>query len=102
MVSYWTHNSFTFLILLSIFPRVGLLFCNISLSFLFWIGWLFLPRITIAIFATYYYASTNPILVIISWFIALSGETAEKKYGYKMKTKVSKKESRETEFEIIE
>ena len=101
MDNYWTHNTLIYLITLAIFPRLALLFANITGNIFFWIGWFFLPRITIAIFATIFYGTTNPILVVLSWLIALSGETAEKKYGYKVKNKVTKKDTRDTEYEII-
>ena len=101
MDNYWTYNTLFYLIILATFPRIALLFANVTGNIFFWIGWLFLPRITISIFATLFYSSTNPILVILSWLIAFSGETAEKKYGYKIKNKVVKKETRNTEYEII-
>ena len=101
MEGYWTNNSIFFLIGLTFFPRISLLFCKIYGNLLFWIGWFFLPRITIAILATYFYSSTNPILVILSWLFAISGETAEKSYGYNVKNKVTKK-SINAEYEIID
>ena len=102
MDNFWTYHSEIYLIFLSFFPRIALLFCNVSGNVFFWLGWFFLPRITIAILATIFYASTDPILVILSWIIALSGETAEKKYGYKIRNKVNKTQSRNVEYEVIE
>jgi hypothetical protein len=47
-------------------------------GFLWWLGFIFCPRILVASLATVSYFHTNPILVIISWLIALGGETMEK------------------------
>ena len=101
MDNFWSHHSTIILIGFTLFPRLSLLFCNITFGFFFWIGWCFLPRIMIAINATIYYADTNPILVILSWLIALSGESAEKTYGYKMKNKKYNK-SRTINYEYID
>jgi len=102
MENFWLNNSLFFLIGLALFPRLSLLFCNVPGSILFWIGWFIFPRITIAIFATIFYSGTNPILVILSWIIALGGESAEKSYGYKAKKKINKKKIQEIEYEIID
>ena len=92
MDNFWTYHTAIILIGFTFFPRLSLLFCNIPYGLFFWIGWFFLPRITIAILATIYYLNTNPILVIFAWLFALGGESAEKKYGYKMtKSKINNK-----------
>jgi len=101
MEGYWTNNGLFLLIGFILFPRVTLLFCNIPGNLLFWLGWFFIPRITVAIFATIYYLYTNPILVILSWIFAIGGESAEKKYTYNIKKSISKN-SRKPEYEIIE
>ena len=101
MENYWTYHGLIYLIGLTLFPRLSLLFCNVYGNILFWIGWLFLPRITIAIFATIFYSTTNPILVVLSWIFALGGESAEKKYSYKMATKSKSKKIIDAEYEII-
>tara|TARA_B100000029_G_C17526768_1_gene941921 strand:+ start:801 stop:1109 length:309 start_codon:yes stop_codon:yes gene_type:complete len=101
MDSYWSNHSLLFLIGLTIFPRLTLLFANVSSSILFWIGWLFIPRIMIAFLATFFYWETNTILVLLSWLFAFGGESAEKKYGYKIKNKYNNKE-RNAEFEIVD
>jgi len=109
MDGYWSTNApigvaldILFLISLALFPRFSLLFCNVTGGLLFWIGWLFLPRITIAIFATIFYLSTDTTLVLLSWIFALSGESAEKRYGYKKFTKKKQPKFKEAEYEIIE
>ena len=101
MENYFTYHSILFLLGLVIFPRFTLLFSNMPGSLLFWIGWLFLPRLMIAILATLFYSSTNPILVILSWFFALTGESAEKKASYKYSKKVTRS-TKEAEFEVID
>ena len=103
MDNFWSNHTYIFLLGLSLFPRFTLLFSNIiSGSLLFWIGWLFLPRITIAILATIFYSSTNPILVILSWLFALGGESAEKKYGYKATKNRNKNKLENAEYEVID
>ena len=101
MDTFWSNHSYVFLIGLTLFPRFFLLFCNVSGSVLFWMGLLFLPRITVAILATLFYSSTNPILVILSWIFALGGESAEKKYGYKMTKNRKKNKIENAEYEVI-
>ena len=101
MDGYWTNHSLLFLIGLTLFPRFTLLFSNVSSSIVFWLAWFFLPRIMIAFLATIFYWKTNPILVILAWMFALGGESAEKKYGYKIKQKMSKP-TKEAEYEIID
>src|SRR5262249_34294747 len=66
-------------IFISLFPRLTLLF-NFGLSggLLYWLSWVFAPRLLVAVLATIYYWHQNPILVVLSWLIALSGESSEK------------------------
>ena len=103
MDSFWSNHTYDYIFLIgfTLFPRFSLLFCNISWSFFILIGWLFLPRITIAILATLFYSPTNPILVILSWMFALGGESAEKKYGYKMTKNRKKNKKENAEYEVI-
>ena len=101
MDNFWSNHTYIFLLGLSLFPRFTLLFSNISGSLLFWIGWLFLPRVMIAILATLFYSTTNPILVILSWISAFSGESAEKKFSYKYSKKMKNK-IKQTDYEVID
>ena len=100
MDNFWSYHTIFLLVGLTFFPRISLFFCNIPGSLLFWIGWLTLPRIVISINATIYYIESNPLLVILSWIIALGGESAEKKYSYKIK-KNNFNSSRNIDYEII-
>ena len=101
MDNFCTYHTVVILIGFTFFPRLSLLFCNIPYGLFFWIGWFFLPRIVIAVNATIFYLDTNPILVILSWIIALSGESAEKSYTYKIKNEKFSK-SRNVKYEIID
>lgn len=79
-INFWQVHGIFFLIFITLFPRLTMLFA-VSVSFgpLAWIGWLFAPHLTVAIFATHYYWSTNPILCIIAWFVAFAGTGGETK-----------------------
>ena len=101
MDNFWTYHTIFLLIGFILFPRLSLFFCNIPGNLLFWIGWAILPRIVIAVNATIYYLDSNPILVILSWFAALGGESAEKKYSYKIK-KNTFNSSRKINYEIVD
>ena len=45
----------------------------------YWLGWLIAPRLTVAIIATSCFWDTNTLLVMMTWFWALGGESTEKK-----------------------
>jgi hypothetical protein len=57
---------------------------DVGYKILWVLGWLFLPRLLIAILSMVYFAS-NPFLVILAWIIAFSGETCEKTVVVKAK-----------------
>jgi hypothetical protein len=79
--NYWDHHGLFFLIFISLFPRLTLIFSSVPFGgILWWLGWLFIPRILVAILATIFYWNQNPFLVVCSWLIALSGESGEKYY----------------------
>jgi hypothetical protein len=78
--NYWDHHGFFFLITVTFFPRLTLLFSSVPFGGLFWwIGFFFAPRVLVAVLATIHFWHQNPLLVFISWVVALSGETSEKK-----------------------
>ena len=84
-VSYWQNHGIFFLIFLTIFPRLTLLFSSVPFGGLFWwLGWFFAPRLLVAVLATIAYWNTNPLLVIIAWLFALGGESGEKYYIHRM------------------
>lgn len=73
------HNVF-FLIFITIFPRLTLLFSSVPFGGIFWwLGFFFMPRLLVAVLATIAYGHTNPLLVGIAWVVAISGEIMEKK-----------------------
>lgn len=79
-VDFWTVHGVGFIICMALFPRLTMLFAtSVLVGPLAWIGWLFVPRLTCAIFATTIYWHTNPVLVVFTWMWALGGESTEKK-----------------------
>jgi len=65
------------------FPRLTLLFSSVAFGGLFWwLGFIFAPRLLVAILATTAYWQTNTVLVVLTWIWAVGGESAEKKTVY--------------------
>jgi len=78
-INFWQKHGVFFLVFITFFPRLTLLFSSVAFGgFFWWLGFFFLPRILIAALATVAYFHTNPVLVTISWLIALGGEVFEK------------------------
>lgn len=78
-IDFFQKHGVFFLIFITIFPRMTLLFSSVATGgFLWWLGFIFCPRILVASLATVAYFHTNPMLVIASWIVALGGETMEK------------------------
>ncbi|WP_408095495.1 hypothetical protein ACJVC5_10670 [Peredibacter sp. HCB2-198] len=78
-VDFFQKHGVFFLIFITFFPRLTLLFSSVAFGgFFWWLGFFFCPRILVASLATVAYFHTNPILVTISWIVALGGETLEK------------------------
>jgi hypothetical protein len=83
-INFWEVHGVFFLIFITIFPRLTLLFSSVAFGGLFWwIGFIFAPRFLVAILATIAYWNTNKILVIISWLLAIGGESSEKYYFHR-------------------
>lgn len=84
VTDYFVRHGYAFLFFMALFPRLtlivsGLIFNSIEFGgFLWWLGFFLAPRFLVAVLATISYWNTNPILVMISWFFALSGESSEK------------------------
>ena len=78
-MNFWDVHGLIFVVCLFFFPRVTLIFATAWGGLLWWIGWIFAPRLLVAILATTYYWETNMILVILNWFWAIGGEGAEKR-----------------------
>lgn len=79
-MNYWDVHGILFLIAATFVPRLTMLFAvGVPFGLLHWLGWLFAPHLTVAILATTFYWDTNPVLCIISWFVALGGTAGEGK-----------------------
>ena len=80
MVNFWDVHGILFIFFMFFFPRITLLISSVvSGGFLWWLGWIFAPRLLVAILATTSYWDTNPVLVVFTWIWAMGGESAEKK-----------------------
>jgi hypothetical protein len=78
-MNFWEVHGIFFLLGLVFFPRITvILFSHVTGGPLFWIFFLIFPRIVIPILAAYHYWDTNPVLVVLSFVVSLSGETGEK------------------------
>jgi len=78
-VNFFAKHHIFFLIFITIFPRLTLLFSSVATGgFVWWLGFIFCPRVLVASLATVSYFHTNPILVTLSWLIAIGGEVMEK------------------------
>jgi hypothetical protein len=77
---FFKNHGYFFLIFITIFPRLTLLFSSVPFGgFFWWLGLIFAPRILVATLGTMSYMKTNPFLVVVSWMIALGGEFLEKR-----------------------
>lgn len=90
-MNFWDVHSILFVVCLFFFPRLTMLFATVWGGILWWIGWIFAPRLLVAILATTFYWETNTVLVVLTWFWAIGGEGAEKKFSHRSVTKVSRK-----------
>ena len=75
------HGKYSIMLLagLTLFPRLTLILSSIPSGGLFWwLALIFCPRYLIAILATFNYFYENPLLVTMSWFLAIGGESSEK------------------------
>jgi hypothetical protein len=80
--NFWDVHGIWFILFMFFFPRLTLLFSSVATGgLLWWLGWIFAPRLLVAILATSAYWETNTVLVVLTWFWALGGEGAEKAGG---------------------
>ena len=76
---FWDHHGLVFLVFISFFPRLTLLLSSVPTGgLLWWLGFIFAPRILVATLATLVYWRQNPVLVVVSWLVAVGGESSEK------------------------
>jgi len=78
-LNFWDVHGLWFIFFMFFFPRLTLFFSSVaSGGLLWWLGFIFAPRLLVAILATSAYWDTNVILVVLTWIWALGGEGAEK------------------------
>ena len=80
-MNFWDVHSIFFILFMFGFPRLTMLFTGVCAAWfgpLFFLGWLLVPRLTVAILATTVYWHTNPVLCVFAWIWAFCGESAEK------------------------
>jgi hypothetical protein len=70
MNDFWDNHGYWFIFFIMFFPRLTLLFATTWGGFLWWVGWVLAPEITVAILATIHYSETNIALVVFSWLWA--------------------------------
>ena len=76
---FWSHHGLFFLVFVTAFPRLTLILLSVPTGgLLWWVGWLFVPRLLVAVLATLEYWHQNPVLVVIAWLVAVGGESSEK------------------------
>lgn len=79
MQDFWQNHDFWFVLSMMIFPRLTMLFAtSTGAGWIYWTAWVFYPRILVAYIATSLYGTTNPTLVMFTWFWAISFENGEK------------------------
>lgn len=81
-IDFWVVHGWGFIFCMFFFPRLTMwLGTAVTGSFgvLGWLGWIFMPRLTVAIIATGLYWHTNTVLVVFTWLWALGGESTEKR-----------------------
>jgi len=75
-ITFYTNHGFLFSIGLIFFPRITMLISAIwfnmaTFGFFWWLGWEITPRFVIAGMASAYYWDTNGFLVFIAWTLAV-------------------------------
>lgn len=79
-MNFWDVHGVFFIFFMFFFPRLTLLFSSVAFGgFFWWLGWLFTPRLLVAVLATMAYWATNPVLCVLAWIWMLCCEGLEKK-----------------------
>ena len=79
MTDFWQVHGLWFVFFMCCFPRLTMLFATTAGGgLLYWLGWFFAPRLTVAILATTYFWQTNTTLCVFAWIWAFAGEAGEK------------------------
>lgn len=85
-MNFWDVHGLFFIFFLFFLPRFTMFVTGICFAWsglFFWLGWIFAPRITVAILATTVYWNNNILLCILTWIWALGGEGTEKRVAQK-------------------
>ena len=77
-IAHGMGGGLVFLLCLLLFPRLTLLVATSWGGCLWWAGLALAPRLTAAIVGTTLYWDTNPVLCVLGWLFALTGEGGEK------------------------
>lgn len=78
-MNFWDYHGLFFIFFMFLFPRLTMLFATtVGGGLLYWLGWFFVPRLTVAILATGLFWDQNTVLCVLTWIWALGGESAEK------------------------
>lgn len=68
---FWQLHGALFLFGIVLFPRITLLVSSVATGgFFWWLGWLFAPRLLVAILALPFWHN-NPVLVAVAWLLVL-------------------------------
>ena len=78
-MNFWDVHGVWFIIFMFFFPRLTLLFSSVAFGgFFWWLGFIFTPRLLVAVLATLAYWTTNPVLCVCAWVWVFWGEGTEK------------------------
>ena len=78
-MSFWDTHTWLFVVAMFFFPRLTMLFAtSFGGGLLYWLGWFFAPRLTVAVIATMLYSQTDIVMVVLAWLWAFGGEATEK------------------------
>jgi len=75
-MNFWDEYSWWVLPALAVFPRLTLFLLFPWGGWLWWVGWFLTPHLLVAILALGYW-DTNPVLVVMSWIMAVAGTFGE-------------------------
>jgi hypothetical protein len=73
-LNFWDYHGWAFIIFMLLFPRLTMLATGIWMKFLglwFFLGWLFMPRLTTAILAIHFYWDQNPVICVLACLLVL-------------------------------
>ena len=91
-MDYFAIHGVLLLFALALFPRISMV-CMllwgtlISGGVLWWLGFVFMPGLVVAVEATTHYWDTNPVLCVVAWIVAFGGFSAETKTATSARSK---------------